>query len=136
MPTRRRSVADRVATRPALPRISHFLVDEIQTFLTTRWWTKRPPDVSARTLALVVELWRHSMPFPERQHAADELNCTRWGIDAAITLALGRELISIHVETPWREDRGAIGVFRMKYYIPCQELVDLAARIPAVNHAA
>ncbi len=99
--------------------------NKIERWMQLHWPTKRPRRITAVTLALVVDLWRKSQPFPTREEVAATLGCSKWGIDDALSVALSRELVTIQFDT---EDSTKIfeHVIRNRYYIPCAELVEAA----------
>lgn len=127
MPKKRKHPADRRAEWPELPAVSHKLAHDIEIYLKERFETKKPPAVTARTLGLIIELCARSMPFPTRDQVAYELNCSKFGIDSALSVALSRGLITTILET---EDSKRLKdhVIRLKYYIPDTDLLEAVGR--------
>lgn len=121
--------AERV--HPPLPPVPQKLIDDVQEWLMTTYEMKRPPTVAAAVLAFVMILHARGEPFPMREDVAYHLGCTAWGIDAALSLALAREVLTIRIET---EESTAIeqrrGVIRYRHYIPSDEMLHRFAKRP------
>src|SRR4051812_35067887 len=76
------------------------LAEHIQQFLTVTYEPRRPPIVSSRMLAFVIALNEgRPQPFPRREDAARLLHCSKDGLDAAISVALARNLLKIKMQT-------------------------------------
>ena len=99
-------------------------------FLTMAHESRRPPEVAARVLGMVVELWMHGQPFPSRADVAHDLGCSKWGIDAALNTAMARELVSIEIDTDGDSRiKHRAAVSQVRYIIPDTSLVELVNRI-------
>jgi len=116
---------------PPLPKLSRTSVSAIEDYLTRKYNSKRPPEVAAKVLALVVELHERGEPFPMREHVASDLGCSKWGVDAVLNTAMARELIKIEIGV---EDSLKISyrpaVTQDRYYIPSSELLMVATELP------
>lgn len=109
---------------PPLPKLSRTSVMAIEDYLTKQFNSKRPPEVAAKVLALVVELWERDEPFPMRAHVAHDLGCSKWGVDAVLNTALERELITIRIgtETSTKTVHRPACV-QDRYFTPSDELI-------------
>jgi len=98
--------------------------------LQTRYGSKRPPDVAARVLALLIVLYEQDAPYPERDAVSQFLGCTPYGADVAISMALERELLSIEVRVTQSEKMKSRlpGAVRSTYYRPSPALLSIAGR--------
>lgn len=114
--------------RPNLPKLDKFAVDAVQDYLMTTYNSNRPPEVAAALLALIVELYDREEPFPERHWIADHLNCSKFGIDSAVSTALARGEIEIITSVSEGSVSGRDSVVKHRYYVPCEELVSVAKR--------
>lgn len=126
MPKRKQSPPASSAEKlwPPLPKVHLKDAVAIEEFLLTSYKMKRPPEVAAKLLALIIELWQREQPFPQREHVAHSLGCTKWGVDNALSVALARELITTEVGTEISTRMThRDGVIRHRYYIPCDALV-------------
>jgi hypothetical protein len=116
--------------RTPLPPINQRLADAIQQYLMTHYDMKRPPEVAAQVLALVIECHNRQQPFPKRLRVAEKLGLTGpFGIDSALNTALARDLIN----EEWYIDTGEVhnrkSVVRHRHYVPSAELLHLASRV-------
>ncbi len=109
--------------------IDPIVEDRILAFIDQKWTAKRPPTVAARLLALIVALHARGMPYPPRQHVRAAVGTTSPdGIDDAISLYLGRELISLEIRAVEGNIKKRASSTLEKYYIPSTELVMVATR--------
>lgn len=109
------------------------LIDRLQSWLQTSYGMRRPPTTAAGVLALIVELHKDHTPFPTREHVADLLRCSKFGVDAAINQAIARGLITQKTETSDGNIQRRESVIRHRYYVPSSERM-LAAGEPHRNH--
>lgn len=96
----------------------------IEEYLIEKFKSKRPPEVSAKVLALVIELHRRGEPFPLRAHVAHDLNCSKFGVDAALNMAMARDLVVLKVtiqESLTISHRPAVTQHR--FFIPSRRLI-------------
>lgn len=119
------------AAAPATPAwFDRGVADRIEDFIATHYEPRRPPVVAARLLAYLVALngsGARKTPFPSRSEVAEALYCSKDGLDAAISVALLRHLITIEVKTV--QSFGIVsgkreGVIRHRYYVPTRKLLD------------
>lgn len=118
------------APSPALPPIRRNIADAMETYLLDHYDIKRPPIAAAQLLALIIELDRINQPFPPRAVAAKAIGCTVFGIDAALSVALSRGLISIDMAVSQGNVMRRDSAIRHKYYRPSPALVAVAHRAP------
>lgn len=112
-----------------VPRTDAFVIDAIKDHIMVHYEAKRPPEVSAGMLALVVELDRLGQPFPNRHHVASHLNCSVFGLDAALAAALNRGMITLEVKTePSVKMQRRSGVVHERYFHPGDELIEIVRR--------
>lgn len=110
--------------KATLPYWNATLADQLEAFLLTRYETRKPPVVAARLLAFILELNRRGLAFPTRDAAAEHLCCSKFSVDAALSVALERGLLTIHMETTSSDDITArVGVIRHRYYLPTEVLL-------------
>ncbi len=103
-----------------------FLVDRLQAWLQTSYGMKRPPTTAAGVLALIIELHKNNTPFHTREAAASALQCSKFGVDAAINQAIARGLVQQKVETSEGHIQRRESVVRHRYYVPSSELISAA----------
>lgn len=127
MPTKRKT--GREAWVP-LPRVSGQLIRDVEEFLRVKYDMKRPPEVASALLALIIELDRLKRPFPPRQQIAEWIRnappekASPYGIDAALSVALARELIDMDFEVVDGKVKQRDSVKRLRYYRPTQDLLE------------
>lgn len=118
----KKPVVERI--HPPMRPVPQQLIDELQSWLMETYAMKRPPVVAAGVLAFILVLHEKGEAFPMREDVAWHLGCTAWGIDAALSLALAREMLTIEIETI---ESTAIeqrrGVNRYRHYVPSAELL-------------
>ena len=130
----KKSYAGQNRPRPELPHPDMALAAIIETYPLETFETRRPPDVAGRTLAFIIELEKTGQAFPLRLHAAEWLGCSQYGIDAALSQALRRGLLTSRMSfgpnrpvTSTRE-----GVLRYRHYVPTKKLLDGIGRVRKV----
>lgn len=114
------------STPIALPRIRQNVADKIGEWLVTSYGMRRPPAVARQVLALIVELHAKRRAFPLRSEAADLIGCTVFGLDAAISSALARGLITIEMTTGQGRVMQRDSAIRHRHYIPTPVLLAVA----------
>lgn len=126
MPRKRAAVTTRAPATPTA-RISKAKALAIEEFLMTHYAIRRPPGVTARLLAMIIDLHQHGRPFPSRAVVAEQVGCTIFGIDAALSVALARELITLEVKTARGNVAARESAIRERYYVPSKQLLMAAA---------
>jgi hypothetical protein len=116
------------ALPPTLPRTDPYMVDAIQGYLMDKWGAFRPPTMAANLLALIVELERVDAPFPHRKHASQYLNCSVFGLDAALSTALTRELITLEVRVGPGNIASRPSITHARHFHPTEDLLSVARR--------
>jgi hypothetical protein len=106
---------------------SNALVDAMEAFLQTHYPSRRRPVVAAATLAMVVELHHRGEPFPARHIAAEALQCSVFGIDAALSVAMARDLVTIETKILKGNVGARDSVIRERYLIPSPELQEIGS---------
>lgn len=109
-----------------LPVVPRKLVNAVLDWLRTHHFSRRPPEVAAGVLALAIVLHRSERPFPHRALVAEWLNATVFGIDHALNVALTRGCLRMESRIAQGNVQARESVVRQRYYIPCEELLDLA----------
>lgn len=123
---RKKATHERV--HPALPKPDQAVVDAIEKHLLTSYDMKRPPLIAAAVLAMIVDLSRLGQAFPEREYLAKFLNCSKFGIDAAISTALARREITMTIGIEPGKIAARDSVVKYRYFHPSEELVSVARR--------
>ncbi len=113
-----------------LPELDAFTVDRVRTYLEEHYGPKRPPEVAAMLLTLIVELHKAGRPYPSRSQVAAHLAASPFGIDAAINRAMERELIHPQIRTADGHISKRSSVVQRKHYIPSKTLIDAAQKPP------
>lgn len=116
-------------------RPSGALVDLVENFLHEKYPSRKRALVSASVLALILELDELKKPFPPRQQVADALNCSIFGVDAAISVALGRGLLSVEIKVLQGNVEQRDSAIRERYLIPSARLRGVVARARAKSPA-
>lgn len=109
-----------------IPAINADLTDRLIVFLQGKHEMKKRPFAAAGFLALVIALHKKKLPFPPRQDAADAIGCSKFGLDAAISVALARGLITPRSGTIQGNVERRESVVRVRYYDPAPELLAVA----------
>lgn len=132
---RKRPIEDAASLESApLPYVPAYVEDVVEDYLTTENETKRPPRISARILALLVALHKEKRPLPSRIAMAHATGATVWGVDAAISTALRREMIFPRTEVrPVTFPSGRDSIERVHYYVPSETLFKLVERAERRN---
>lgn len=118
-------------SRSSPPRYRAAVAGLIEHYLMEKFGMRKPPESAARLLALILELHAHGQPFPQRRLAAEAIGASVFGVDAALSVALARGLITTRLETIEGNVQQRLSVIRLKYYIPAPELLALARRATA-----
>jgi hypothetical protein len=113
---------------------SGFLVDAVEQFLMAAYASRKPPIIAASVLALIVELDQRGVAFPPRADVAAALQCSVFGIDGAIALALRRELISLKMHVQPGKAASGSTVNKHRYFVPCQQLKATLRFVPVVSY--
>jgi hypothetical protein len=113
-------------------RPSGALVEQVEEFLMTHWPSRKRPTVAASVLALTIELAERDEPFPQRTPLAEALNCSVFGIDAAISVALSRDLLSLQMRVSPGNVEQREGVVKHRYLIPTRKLRSAVRQSAAV----
>lgn len=114
---------------PAPPPPPQEYIDNIVEFLQTKYGGRRVPTLSARLLALIVHLNETKTAFYPRNDVALALGVSIYGIDAGLSIALARGLISVRIETTVSDViKQREGIVRKRYYRPSKELKLAAMR--------
>lgn len=110
----------------ALPYVHRSYVEAIRDYLIIHYKSQRPPDATAGVLALIIELHQFNppRPFPIRERAAEAANCSRWGVDAALSVAMRRGLITQSVEL-MESTRKDSRIWRQRFYVPSDVLLEI-----------
>lgn len=87
---------------------------------------KRPPVKSAALLALAVELYKTNTPFPSRMAVALKLDCNVFTVDAALSSRIEEGYLQQVVETTTGNVAKRNSIVRHRFYVPSQELIDVA----------
>lgn len=106
---------------PRLPKVDMALADRIEAYLTTKFTMRRPPVISSRLLALLIQMAETNMEFPSREWVATHLDCSKYTIDGALTQAMARGLLTTHLDTQVSDGyikTGKQGITRHIWYVP------------------
>ena len=109
-----------------LPKVSPIVQDAILDMLKEQQSVYRPPEVTAALLALIVELHKVGKPFPGREVVARALGCSIYTIDSAISTRSATGYISLNIQTREGAVQRRLSVVKDRYYVPSQELIDVA----------
>jgi hypothetical protein len=113
-------------TRDILDLIDEIKVSRVFEHLILHWDIKRPPELSARLLTLLVELYKRGLPYPPRAEVADALGApSPFGIDAAINRAMERGMLSVEIRTEEGNASKRTNVVMKKFYKPSKELLEV-----------
>ena len=113
---------------PNLPKIKATMQDAIEKHLTEHYGSRRPPTNTATILALILELDRSHIPFPDRRVVAEYANCSVWGVDSAVNTSLSRGLIKKEVELAQGHNRVRENVVQLVFLKPTQLLRQIAGQ--------
>ena len=108
---------------PPVPRVSAKVVEAVADWAQTHRENRRPLSVAAPVLAIVCALHEKRHPFPTRARLAEAIGCTKFGVDAAISTAIGHG----EVTERWEALEGAVvqrkSARRVRYVDPHPELL-------------
>lgn len=94
-------------------------VANLTAYLRKKSWSQRPPQASARVLALMVELWEHRTPFPTREKAARRAGVSIPTVDLVLKRHRHGDLMIVY--------DGGIPVVRSKrWVVPSSEIINAA----------
>lgn len=118
------------AAAKRLPRLNPAVVDAIMHKLQQDQGMLRPPEQTARFLALVVALHAKHEPFPHREVAAQALGGaqSKWSVDTAIRSSLADGYVSLVVETTQGNVQRRDSVRKERHFVPDRNLVDIVER--------
>jgi hypothetical protein len=102
------------------------LVDRFEEFLLAHYPSRKRPTVAASVLAIIIELEQRNEFFPPRQDLAAAWNCSRFGVDAAISLMLARELITLEVKVFPGKVTKRLSTSKERYFHPSTVIRDIA----------
>ena len=106
-----------------LPTISPIVVDAITDMLISDQGMLRPPEKSAKLLALIVELHKQHKPFPPREGVAEAIGASISTVDASLSTRLNEGYVTLRVETPEGNVRRRNSVVRERYLVPSKDLL-------------
>jgi hypothetical protein len=114
-----------------MPKLNPAVVMALQQMMQEDQGMLRPPEQSARLLALCVELHRDHRPFPHREVAARVLGGAQsvYTVDTAVRNALADGYLSLVVETT----RGHIAareasIRKLRFLMPESRVLEVAQR--------
>ena len=107
---------------PSVPRIAEYKARAVCAWLQEKFDIKRPPIATARLLVLVVELHRRHLPFPTRRVVAEACGMGVFGLDAALSVATARGLITLRMDVAPGSVVRRESVIKIKRYLPSREL--------------
>ena len=105
------------------------LADAVEQFLQSKYPSQKRPWLSASVLALILELYEREEAFPPRQQIAKALDCSVYGIDAALSVAGARDLLTIEVKLLPGGVEQRQSVIKQRYMIPSEELKAVARSV-------
>lgn len=113
-----------------LPRLNRAVVDAIQSMLQQDQGMLRPPEQTARFLALVVALHEKHEAFPHREVAAKALAGaqSKWSVDTAIRSSLADGYVSLVIETTQGNVQRRDSVRKERHFVPDRRVIDIATR--------
>ena len=92
--------------------------EAIENFMMEKFGVTRPPELTGKVLGMIMKLEESGAYFPKRDDIAKTLNCSPFGVDAIISVALVRELIREHHDTldsPTPKRSGVYAVRKKRY---------------------
>lgn len=126
MPARRGAKA---AAPAQIPAVDPQVCAAISDYLQEHYDSKRPPEVAAAMLALVLELHRTHRPFPPRADVVRAFGLSGpYGLDAAIYTALSRQLITQEMIVADGYTQRREGINQRRRFVPSPELLDIGRR--------
>ena len=105
------------------------LADAVEQYLQEKFPSQKRPWLAASLLALILELYEREEAFPPRQQIAQALDCSVYGIDAALSVAGARDLLTIEVKLVPGGVEQRESVVKQRYMVPCEELRAIARSV-------
>ena len=129
-----------VKVKPSAREISRLrpsgaLVTVVEQFLQDKYPSRRRPSVAASVLALILELYERDEPFPQRAMIAEAIGCSVFGIDAALSQAAARDLLTLEIRLQPGNVEQRDSSIKERYYIPSKQLLILARSARASRSA-
>lgn len=102
------------------PPLDTGLAERILNYLVTHYsGNSRPPRITARALAMLIQLHHKHIPAPTRTQFAQYLGCSVWAIDNIVAAAMARGLLTEKIEfVPSEEMVKRQGVQKEYFYVP------------------